>query len=307
MLSWFQDHKSTADRQYSASGWQLPCRREPPPIVERRFSKMTVHTSLANDDAGPHEACKAIATGGPSCIEGDDALAKLSTDKQPETIRVVVGNSAMAVQDSSLPDAISRVTMKAGGKRFSVSEAKRRLSMGDGEPNAGRVLHVAFIGEQVVGCCSSTVGWSGSSGGHWGALSVDPSVQGLGVASALVDAAETRLLERGCTRVQIEYHYSPGDPESERLRSWYEGRLGFSGSGCGFRFCHKRLSAADILERKQRRASRSQEPLITNGMNRSSTQSNTSIDGLTEKQGNDAEHVYKDILGKKALCRCTMM
>jgi hypothetical protein len=45
-------------------------------------------------------------------------------------------------------------------------------------------------------------------------------MQGAGVASALVRAAEGRLAAHGCSSVQIEYDYSPGDPQSERLRAW---------------------------------------------------------------------------------------
>eukprot|EP00971_Amphidinium_carterae_P203875 4046081-Amphidinium_carterae.1 len=61
---------------------------------------------------------------------------------------------------------------------------------------------------KVVGCCSSTLQppWTGSGCGHWGvlvpysapgALAVDPDYQGKGIASALVAAAEGRLLDRG--------------------------------------------------------------------------------------------------------------
>merc|ERR1712146_761589 len=51
-----------------------------------------------------------------------------------------------------------------------------------------------------------------------------------------------------------EYNYHRGDPESERLKAWYEGKLGFSGSGSGFRFSRKRLSLKAIEARKLRRS-----------------------------------------------------
>ena len=67
--------------------------------------------------------------------------------------------------------------------------------------------------------------------GHWGLLVVDVNAQGTGVASALVRTAEARLASLGCRQVQIEYSYTCGDAESERLRAWYEGPLNFSGGG----------------------------------------------------------------------------
>lgn len=75
-------------------------------------------------------------------------------------------------------------------------------------------------------------------------LAVDPVAQGTGVASALVAAAEARLSAAGLREVQIEFDHSKGDPQSERLRAWYEGTCGFKGpghSGSGFRRCRKRL------------------------------------------------------------------
>eukprot|EP00403_Amphidinium_massartii_P029435 CAMPEP_0178397428 /NCGR_PEP_ID=MMETSP0689_2-20121128/14240_1 /TAXON_ID=160604 /ORGANISM="Amphidinium massartii, Strain CS-259" /LENGTH=128 /DNA_ID=CAMNT_0020018135 /DNA_START=144 /DNA_END=527 /DNA_ORIENTATION=+ len=128
----------------------------------------------------------------------------------------------MAATDSSLVKSISGVANRANGYcRFSEGEVRRRLAMGDAsDPN--RVLHVAFIAGTVVGCCSSTLQppWTGSGCGHWGALAVDPEFQGRGVASALVAAAEGRLLECGCHSVQIEYEFSPHDEHSERLMAW---------------------------------------------------------------------------------------
>lgn len=165
-------------------------------------------------------------------------------------VRVVIGTSHMAAEDETLVRRIADVANRANGhQRFSVSEVRSRLAKGDSEPNANRVLHVAFLDGAVVGCCSSTthVQW-GNGGGHWGALAVDPDVQGRGVASALVAAAEQRLLDRGCRTVQIEYSYYPGDPFSERLKDWYEGRLGFNGQGSGFRMATKVLSQASVAK-----------------------------------------------------------
>eukprot|EP00438_Fugacium_kawagutii_P008310 Skav206333 [mRNA] locus=scaffold1420:308203:314882:- [translate_table: standard] len=115
---------------------------------------------------------------------------------------------------------------------------------------ANRVLHVAYRQGQLLGCCSSTLQppWTPRNCGHWGLLSVHPDAQGTGVASALIEAAERRLLEAGCRSIQIEYEFTAGDPDSERLLQWYEGKCGFkSGSpptmrGSEFRCCRKKLT-----------------------------------------------------------------
>ena len=76
---------------------------------------------------------------------------------------------------------------------------------------------------------------------------MDVEAQGTGVASALVRAAEQRLRSHGLQSVQIEYEYTRGDLDSERLYAWYEGSLGFSGGGppghSEFRRCRKKLAA----------------------------------------------------------------
>mmetsp|Transcript_108906 Transcript_108906/g.306922 ORF Transcript_108906/g.306922 Transcript_108906/m.306922 type:complete len:244 (-) Transcript_108906:209-940(-) len=217
---------------------------------------------------GPHEfnpppSSEKGEPGGAACSELECPRVNASP-----AVQVLVGTSKMAADDATLAARIAEVANRANGhQRFSVGEVRSRLSKGDDEPDANRVLHVAYRDGKVVGCCSSTVRvpW-GAGGGHWGALAVDPDAQRTGVASALVAAAEQRLLERGCTRVQIEYHYCQGDAESERLRGWYEGKLGFSGSGSGFRCASKRLSPSTV-------ARCASEPRIASGRTRSYTQS----------------------------------
>lgn len=178
----------------------------------------------------------------PDPAEGNNPKADVpSTKEQPPItaiydVQVVIGTSTLAEQDSNILRTIAEFS------KFSPGEVRSRLAMGDAEPSANRVLHVAFHNGKVLGCCSSTISvpW-GAGGAHWGALAVHPAAQGRGVGSALIAAAEGRLLERGCRRVQIEYHYYPGDPESERLRAWYENKLGFAGSGRGWRCASKKL------------------------------------------------------------------
>ncbi len=66
--------------------------------------------------------------------------------------------------------------------------------------------------------------------GHWGLLAVDPTAQGTGVASALVEAAEDRLRAGGCQYVQIEYEYTEGHPHSQRLEAIPSAALYFTKS-----------------------------------------------------------------------------
>eukprot|EP00747_Dinoflagellata_sp_TGD_P166594 gnl/TRDRNA2_/TRDRNA2_189616_c0_seq1.p1 gnl/TRDRNA2_/TRDRNA2_189616_c0~~gnl/TRDRNA2_/TRDRNA2_189616_c0_seq1.p1 ORF type:complete len:278 (-),score=31.87 gnl/TRDRNA2_/TRDRNA2_189616_c0_seq1:467-1300(-) len=197
--------------------------------------------------------------GATSAEPAEDPNMRTKPGSDQPVLRVVIGTSKMSREDPKLAANIADAAYRANGhQRFSVREVEGRLAKGDAEPNANRVLHVAFLGDQVAGCCSSTVqtGWTSSGCGHMGALAVDPNFQGRGVASALVDAAEERLLKQGCARVQIEYHYYQGEAESERLRAWYEDRLGYSGSGAGWRCATKRLSAKAIEDRRRKRASK---------------------------------------------------
>lgn len=171
----------------------------------------------------------------PACTDGNSHLREF---------KVVIGTSQMAEEDRTFVSSIANFSDK------SEREVRQRLAYGDvGSERANRVMHVALINGVPVGwCSSSTQSWGGD--GHWGALSVDPSAQGKGVASELVAAAEKRLLDAGCQSVQIEYRFTVGDPSKERLYAWYEGKLGFEGGPrrSGFRVCHKMLSAESFQE-----------------------------------------------------------
>jgi len=218
---------------------------------------------------GPHEfnpppSSEKGEPGGAACSELECPRVNASP-----AVQVLVGTSKMAADDATLAARIAEVANRANGhQRFSVGEVRSRLSKGDDEPDANRVLHVAYRDGKVVGCCSSTVQWGLRTSPRLARpISSRRSLSNrTGVASALVAAAEQRLLERGCTRVQIEYHYCQGDAESERLRGWYEGKLGFSGSGSGFRCASKRLSPSTV-------ARCASEPRIASGRTRSYTQS----------------------------------
>lgn len=131
-----------------------------------------------------------------------------AADAQP--VDVVIGTSALITREF-VQDLATMVNHSYGYSRVSEHEIAQRLAMGDSLEGANRVLHVATRGGQLVGCCSSTrhTPWTPSGCGHWGLLVVAVEAQGTGVATALVHAAEQRLIEAGLTRVQIEYEYTP--------------------------------------------------------------------------------------------------
>ncbi|CAJ1375109.1 unnamed protein product [Effrenium voratum] len=177
-------------------------------------------------------------------------------EQKVSDVEVVIGTS----KSRAAPRQIALLCNEAYGcRRLSESEARSRLAMGDDE-DANRVLHLAFRNDELLGCCSSTLQppWTPRGCGHWGLLSVHPDAQGTGVASALIAAAERRLFLSGCRSIQIEYEFTAGDPESERLLSWYEGRCGFSSSspppkrGSEFRCCKKRLTEETVYKPQSR-------------------------------------------------------
>lgn len=207
-----------------------------PTSAERKLSDLSLETA---------------STGAPT-----SPISLDSTDPA-HPIQVVIGTSSMATADSTL---VSRIAQFSGKSEW---EVRHRLAMGDEDENANRVMHIASLDGVVVGWCSSTPGWGGWGGeycGHWGALAVDAAAQGKGVASALVKAAEKRLLDAGCDSVQIEYRYIVGNAAKERLYDWYEGKLGFDGGPkrSGFRCCHKALS----LETFQKQHEKGNTPVL---------------------------------------------
>lgn len=197
---------------------------------------------------------------------GDEAVlagAESEAGKQRPQVEVVIGNSAMVDEMPGLIKNIcSMVNKSYGHMRVDEGDVENRLEMGDpGSSRANRVLHIAFMGDKPVGCMSSTfrVPWAEDSCGHWGLLVVDEAFQGKGIASRMVQAAETRLAGM-CEQIQMEYEYTPGDELSERLLAWYEGKLNFRcvsgrprGRGTEFRKCRKLISKEDSQRGRQQR------------------------------------------------------
>lgn len=199
-----------------------------------------------------------------SLKEIDEALLQMGVEPgsevsclqtQPGTsntsVKVVVGNTGMLQKRASLLSEITSMVNQAYGyMRVDEEDILDRLQMGDpGSNRANRVLHIAFLDDQPVGCMSSTfkVPWAERGCGHWGLLVVDVKKQGQGLASAMIAAAESRLAG-ACQEIQIEYEYTAGDSFSERLLTWYEKKCGFRcvsgpprGGGTEFRKCRKMI------------------------------------------------------------------
>lgn len=215
--------------------------------------------SRASRTAAP-DASQRAALNRQKLQEVDNALAELNDVPEQAAaaarsgaaaVTVVIGNSEMAQRGGFVTSIVSMVNRSYGCMRVDEDDVMDRLAMGDaGSGRGNRVLHLAMLEDgRPVGCMSSTfkVPWAESGCGHWGLLVVDVGMQGQGIASAMISAAERRLGGM-CNQIQIEYEYTPGDELSERLLAWYEGKCGFKcvsgrprGRGTEFRKCRKMI------------------------------------------------------------------
>lgn len=129
-------------------------------------------------------------------------IAAVSKEEDGGELSVVVGTLE---QHLPLAADIARMVNDAYGRaRIGLDDIRGRLQ-GGGAAEPNRVLHLCFRGtDELVGCVSSTfqAGWTAAGCGHWGLLVVAVAVQGGGVGSALVRAAEARLVGGGCAQVQ---------------------------------------------------------------------------------------------------------
>lgn len=184
---------------------------------------------------------EALPSPAPWLIEEDIGAADRTSEDIP---LIIIGNSS----HSHLSAGISNmVNVAFGYERVIRNEIIGRLRCGDDLSRANRVLHLALCGDRVVGCASSSLApsWTVRGCGHWGLLAVAQEAQGRDVAAALVEAAEQRLATK-CRQIQIEYDYTAGCQQSQQLRYWYEGQLGFrciSAPHSSLRICRKRIGA----------------------------------------------------------------
>lgn len=220
-------------------------RRSKEPRVDPAEHKQLVEQKLAEIDAALREIGSA-----PSEMNAAKDESAQEGDRAPVLVRI--GTSKMAEENPLLVGTLANMVNQAYGyRRIDQHDVMERLAMGDpGSSRANRVLHIAFLGDQPVGCMSSTfrVPWAEPTCGHWGLLVVDVAMQGKGIASKMVSVAEARLAGVS-EQIQMEYEYEPGDALSQRLYEWYEGKCGFrcaSGPpgkrGAEFRKCRKVIS-----------------------------------------------------------------
>jgi GNAT superfamily N-acetyltransferase len=159
---------------------------------------------------------------------GCDVVVMIGTTKLAEADPFIVSKIESVINRAYSHSMADELMQGQLYRRVSRGDVIHRLGMGDDGLRANRVLHLAWRGDTLLGACSSTFQppWTPSGCGHWGLLSVVPEAQCTGVASALVRAAELRLASV-CDKIQIEYEYTSGQPYSERLLNWYEGKCGF--------------------------------------------------------------------------------
>ena len=130
-----------------------------------------------------------MASGGGPTVNDDDGAA----------VSVVTGSA----EHLALVERVAAMINEAYGRaRVDPDEVRGRLASGD-RAGANRVLHLGFCAGELVGCISSTLqaDWTKEGCGHWGLLVVAVAAQGGGVATALVRAAEARLVASGCVQV----------------------------------------------------------------------------------------------------------
>lgn len=233
-----------------------------------RFCASDSDAAGSGDKGGPVVAGSAAGTGGNGVKASDaprDTTAAGGSGSGADEVLVLIGTS----QDAQVQGRVQRISEIVNTAYSSVGKHKRldtydvmdRLEMGDAGVRANRVLHLAYKGDLLVGCASSTFspGWTGEGCGHWGLLAVDPAHQGAGIATALVLAAERRLATT-CEAIQIEYQHTEGDEFSHRLMRWYEDKLGFDGGPrrqrpgtTSFRRCVKPIPEEEQKRGRQRR------------------------------------------------------
>jgi len=189
-------------------------------------------------------------------------------------VKVVIGTTKLLGEHPELTDRLSKMINDAyaavGGHALMLQQQPvlQRLRLGDGADargdgimNRNRVLHVAFVGSEAVGCISSSKSttWKADMG-HWGLLVVDLKMQGKGIASALIAAAEARVME-SCASLQIEYEFRHDSEHSKKLEAVYAKRgykivmkVPQGGVTPGeFRIAHKEFSLEDQLRGQSRR------------------------------------------------------
>lgn len=179
---------------------------------------------------------RSVAASSSSSLSFHIELATLRKHRaHVETINAMVNGSYVR----ELRDALvgGGEEAEATFKRTSPLDVERRLlsdaeldGLRKGESMISRVLFLAIAEDDgaIVGTCSATLAapWTGEGVGSWGLLAV--STPRGGVGRRLVEHCESYLRLAMLKSAEIEYFCIAGHPSSERLREWYETRLGYT-------------------------------------------------------------------------------
>jgi GNAT superfamily N-acetyltransferase len=117
--------------------------------------------------------------------------------------------------------ALSRLIVQLG-YTANEDEVAERLEVMEAE---GRVVLVAELGGEVIGCLSTSVMrvlHRPAPVGRISMMVVDEALRGRGVGAALVRAAERALKERGCYMVEVTSHVRRTDAHRFYERLGYE-------------------------------------------------------------------------------------
>lgn len=117
----------------------------------------------------------------------------LETQATPPAIHVHAATVDDAPQVISIVNAAFAVETFLDGTRIDAERIAEYFETGEflvGVDDAGRVAASVYI--EVRG-----------ESGYFGMLAVDPSQQGKGLARLMIEAAENKCRERGCTRMDI--------------------------------------------------------------------------------------------------------
>ena len=103
---------------------------------------------------------------------------------------------------------------------FSVEEVSVALQLFD-ETNAGYEFVGAFVGDRLIGyaCYGQTPGTDGTYDLYW--IAVDPTAQGAGRGSGLLQEIEERLRTRAARMLVVE---TSSRPEYAHTRGFYDAR-----------------------------------------------------------------------------------
>jgi GNAT superfamily N-acetyltransferase len=137
--------------------------------------------------------------------------------------RVDVAHAADAVLVDAVTDVINRAYLAVEAELWTQPMPRTNHDEVRSWIDNGALL-VAYVEDRLVGAVISRVIRDADPPAAWfGALSVDPTMAGQGVASRIVDHIEQHARDLGIGRVQIEMLWAD-NAHQLRLASWYANR-----------------------------------------------------------------------------------